>query len=141
MPKYYCHECSIKRKLLDENYPLTNLTGSSDQLGKFIKHTSPTQSYDVNSIFNDKDYSDYKNYIINTLASGSVEVDDYNRKNIVYCAGKTIGFTFIKGSIQIPADAVKVVLHQDDYKIHSYPTSSIGFMNEICSNCGKSIIK
>jgi len=140
MPKYYCHECAIKLNLLSNNYPVTNFTGSSEQLRKFIKHTTPTQSYDINSIFNDKTYSNYKDYIVNTLASGSVEIDDKNRKNIVYCAGKNIGFTYISGSIQIPTDAVKVVLYHNSYKIHSYPTGSAGFVNNVCDNCGKNII-
>lgn len=141
MPKYYCHECSIKLKLLNDKYPITNFTGSSEQLEKFIKHTSPTQSYDINSIFNDKSYDNYRDYIVNTLASGSVEIDNQNRKNIIYCAGKNIGFTNISGSIQIPTDAVKVVLYQNDYKVHSYPTGSAGFVNVLCDNCGKNIIK
>jgi len=141
MTKYYCHECSIELGFLIDNAPTTNFTGSSEQLEKFIKHTTPTQSYDINSIFNDKSYSNYRDYIVNTLASGSVEIDDQNRKNIVYCAGKNIDFTNISGSIQIPTDAVKVVLHQNSYKIHSYPTGSAGFVNSTCDKCGKNIIK
>lgn len=141
MAKYYCHECSIKLGFLSDNIPITNFTGSVYQLDKFIKHTLPTQYYDINSVFDDENYSSYENYMVNTMASGSVEVDDFNRKNIVYCASKIIGFTEISGSIQIPTDAVKVVLYQNSNKIHCYSTGSVGFVNEICSNCGRSIIK
>lgn len=141
MPKYYCRECAIKRGFLNENSLITNYTGSVYQLNKFIKHTLPTQYYDINSIFDDKSYSAYEDYIVNTRALGSVETDELNRHNIVYCAGKDIGLTIISGSIQIPNDAVKVVLYQNDNKIHCYPTGSVGFLNEVCFDCGKNIVK
>lgn len=117
-----------------------NLTGSSYLLSKFYKHTLPPISNNLISVFDSSDYNDYRDYVLNTSASGSVEIDSKNRMNVVWVAGKHTGFTFQNGIPQIPNDSVKVVLHSDENKIHAYPTGSIDFSSAKCINCGRDIV-
>lgn len=116
-----------------------NFTGSQYTLRKFLKHTMPHYGMDINSVFSTTDYDTYKDYMINTQESGSVEFDKDGRKNIVWVAGYQNGITYINGVPALPNDAVKVVLPDDINKIHCYPTSSFAMSLQTCNDCGKSI--
>jgi len=82
----------------------------------------------------------YKDYIINTVASGCVEIDDRGRIDILWVAGKKTGFTFKNLIIQYPDDAVKVVHHDNVTKIHPYPTGSQSWIMQKCELCGKPVV-
>lgn len=137
--KYYCHECSVKVGYIQNINSELNFTGSSYQLDKFLKHTLPSESTGYNTVFNSKEYDDYKYGVINTMASGSVEILN-GKKNIVMAVGKTIGVAYQHGQIQYPVDAFKLVLYEDENKMHLYPSGSAGFVNTNCEKCGKPII-
>jgi len=92
MSKYYCHKCAEILDLLPANTEL-NYTGSIVQLDKFIKHTMPTASYKINSVFQTNDYDQFKNYMVNSICSGSVEIDNLGRMNIVWVAGEKTNLT------------------------------------------------
>lgn len=143
MSKYYCHVCAINLGLLSPANPETDFTGSSYQLGKFIKHTVPptTPPRKLVSYFDSKEYDDYKDYIVSATHSGSVEIDNNNKTNVILVAGKNDGFAEKSGSAIIPNDSVKVVLHTDPFKIHAFPTSSGDFSLKQCANtnCSKSV--
>lgn len=141
MSTYYCHSCAIRLRYLQPLTPETNLTGSVYSLRKYFKHTVPPASERVISVFDEPDYDTYKNYVVTTLASGSVEIDSYGRVNVLWIAGKTTGFTFINGVLQGPTDAVKVVLHTDPESIHAFPTGSVEFVAETCPECGNPIVR
>ena len=140
MSTYYCHNCGFFLGLLQPADPITNFTGSVVTLQKFFKHTVPPSGPGIISIFEQPDYQTYKDYIVNTYASGSVERDDWGRVNIVWCAGRQTGFTYVNGVLQSPTDGVKLVLHTDPARIHAYPTGSVGFASQVCANCGRPII-
>lgn len=140
MSTYYCHNCGILLGLLQPIDPITNLTGSVVTLQKFYKHTVPSSAPGIISTFEQPDYQTYKDYIVNSSASGSVERDDRGRVNIVWCAGRQTGFTYINGVLQSPTDGVKLVLHTDRARMHAYPTGSVGFAFQVCANCGRPII-
>src|SRR3972149_3632859 len=97
MPKYYCHDCMKTLGLITPMSP-TNPTATQYQLDKFLKHTTPTGNYALNSVFSDPSISAYSGYLVNAGASGCLEVDDYGRKNIVWIAGSPIGITIQGGS-------------------------------------------
>jgi hypothetical protein len=139
MSYYYCHKCGIDLGLLTPVDPIANFTGSVDTLQKFYKHTVPPSSGSIISIFDQPDYENYKNYIVNTWASGSVELDDQGRINIVWFAGCQTGLTFNNGILQGSADGVKLVLHNNPARIHAYPTGSVEFVNRCCTWCGRLI--
>ena len=142
MSRYFHHSCAM---LLGERpyspNPNFNYTGSLCTYEKYWKHTNSTASYDIVSKFDSRDYNSYKGYIVNTQASGSLEIDDHNRRNIVWAAGKRTGLTFDnRNRLIVPADAVKVVLYWDQNKVHAFPTQSSGFNTGICEYCGKPLI-
>lgn len=140
MAKYYCHECGMKLGLLIPPTSLPSLIGTSEQLVKFIKHTHPTGTYNINSVFSDPSYNKYSDYVVNTLVSGSVQIDDKGRLNVIWLAGEQTGFTFIDNQPSIPTDAVLVAWHNNKFKIHAFPLNSYTLFSEVCSVCGKSII-
>lgn len=139
MNKYYCHKCSAEKGYLNSVENL-NFTGSSYQLSKFLKHTVPSTQNGLLSVFNSGCYGQYKNYIVNTMASGSTEIDDYGRKNIVWFAGSNTGLSYRDGNLEMPIDSVKVVLSDSDSKIHAFPTSSNEIHYKKCAECRNDII-
>ncbi len=140
MCKYYCHKCAESLGYLPTNTEL-NYTGSLVQLDKFIKHTMPTASYKINSVFQTNDYDQFKNYMVNSICSGSVEIDNLGRMNIVWVAGEKTGATYLNGSFLTDNNSVKVVKSWDCNEIHGYPTSSADLELKICSNCGGKVVK
>ncbi len=92
------------------------------------------------SVFDDSTYDAYANYSVDTAVSGSVEIDDANRRNIVWVASKQVGQLFVGGVLQGGVDAVKLVLLQDATKVHTYPTSSADIHASSCADCGTSIL-
>jgi hypothetical protein len=71
MNEYYCHKCAETLGFLPTKIEM-NYTGSSVQLDKFIKHTMPSTTYKINSIFNTNDYDKFKNYIIVRIKIGTI---------------------------------------------------------------------
>lgn len=115
-----------------------NLFQNSYQLEKYIKHTAPTSaSHNFNSVFTDPSTVAYKDYIVSTVNSGSVEVDNRNSVNITWVASKDTGMSFKNGSFHSKTDAVKVVFHDNQFKIHAYPIPSTGVLRKKCNICGK----
>lgn len=137
MVNYYCHRCAVSNGIVSPEIP-DDLSGTTYKLEKYLKHTDPVQSgnYPINSLFNDPSYDSYKNYIVNTMSSGAVMVDDRGRINMFWYAGKNIGVTYHNGQFVTSGDTVKVVLHNDEYKIHAYPTKITISGTATCEICG-----
>ncbi|MCE0496576.1 MAG: hypothetical protein LV481_01330 [Methylacidiphilales bacterium] len=140
MADHYCHECALRLGLLTPVVaPTSNITGSTYQLGKFMKHTMPTNYAGVLSIFDRPEYTPYLDYTVTTAASGSVEVDAQNRVNLIWYAGKHVGMTFEDGIYYCPDDAIKVVLHHDITLVHSFSANyEFQYINR-CKNCDRYI--
>lgn len=140
MSKYYYHKCAEILDLIPANTEF-NYTGSIVQLAKFIKHTMPTASHKINSVIQSNDYNQFKNYMVNSICSGSVEIDNQGRMNIVWVAGEKTGATYLNGSFLTDNNSVKVVKSWDCNEIHGYPTSSSDLELKIYSNCGGNVVK
>jgi len=139
MPTYYCHNCAIKSGYLSNYYP-SSPVGSSYQLEKYIKHTNPDPSFDYLSVFSIPSTDEYKNYVVSASCSGSVEIDNEGRRNIIYVAGKNIGASFKKGNFQRLNDTVKVVLSTEPNRIHAFTESSTKYLTGFCSLCNRPIV-
>ena len=70
--------CVPQHLLLIGGLP-SNLSGSTYQVSKFLKHTVPSTSAQTTGVFSDPSFAAYSNYLISSSASGSVEVDDSGR--------------------------------------------------------------
>lgn len=141
MNEYYCHKCSVELGHLNTGSTQhLNFTGSTYQLDKFIKHTLPPMQSGLVSTFSDPSYSNYRNYIVNTVASGSTEFDQYGRKNIIYYAARENGVSFRDGVAQNTTDVVKVVLPHLHDKIHAYPVNSSDLITKNCKVCGTNVL-
>ena len=141
MEEFYCHECSVTLGYMNPtSMDHINFTGSTYKLDKFMKHTLPPSLAGTISVYSDPTYNNYMNYIINTAASGSTMIDQYGRKNLIWYAAEDIGITFQDSIPQATTDVVKVVLSDDDDKIHSFPINSSELVTKCCKRCGRSII-
>ena len=136
---YYCHECSVLLGILPGKIDDFNPTGSIKQLEKYYKHTVPSNDRGINSIFDLTDNKKYKDYLINTLVSGSVEIDEKDNTNVVWIAGRKTGFTLKNGKFYCKDDSVKVVYHDDKIRIHGFPTGSAKISEGFCLMCGGKI--
>jgi hypothetical protein len=114
----------------------SSLTGSKYQLDKFVKHTAPQGNYNLNSVFASSSYQSYRDWLVDATASGSLEVDDMGRHNLVYVAGEKTGVTYLNGSFHTDCNAVKVVLPYSSGSIHAFPTSSADLRTGTCPRCG-----
>lgn len=138
MSEHYCHNCSVELGVVEPEIPVT-ITGTSYQLEKYIKHTAPTGTYPINSVFSDPSYEMYRNYVVTTTMSGSAYIDDQGRTNLLYFAGKEIGATYEDGQLIVPADTVVVVFHDNKWKLHGFPVDSSKFRPSNCLRCGTPI--
>lgn len=140
MPTYWCHNCMVSASLVSVASPLS-LTSGSYMVGKYMKHTapSPNPAYKKRSIFNDPTYQAYETYIVNTAASGFLELDDAGHKNVIWLAGSTIGVYYESGSYIAPTDGVKLVFPENDQKLHAFSISSSTNKVVLCSVCGRPI--
>lgn len=132
----YCNLCSIRLGFIGSGTTLVDLTGTTYQLTKFNKHTiTPTQS-GVISVFSDPNYSGYSQHISSAMASGSTQFDWLGRMNIIWYPGKDIGVKYLN---QIPigyTNVMKVVLPNDNIKIHGYPVDMASITSGNCVSCG-----
>jgi len=133
---YYCHECAALLGWMNIQNS-QNLIATNYQLDKFIKHTTPSNYSGVVSVFDDPTYMNYATYLVNTSGSGCVEVDSTGRKSLIWVAGRNTGFTYNDGIFVRPEDAIRVVLFEDQWRIHAFPTNSIIVNSRRCFSCGK----
>ncbi len=135
MSQYFCHTCSSVLGLVIPASP-TSLTGTYYQLEKYIKHTAPTKIYAINSIFDDPTYLAYSGYIVTGTISGLMEIDDHGRKNFIWYAGERTGAEYRNGMFIVPTSGIKIVLPEDDTKLHAFPIISNPGLINYCLNCG-----
>lgn len=142
MSEYYCHACALLQSIIQPvDTSFLNLSGTSYQFDKFIKHTAPTGGYDrLLSIFNRPEYGDYFHYTVNSSLSGCAEIDVFGRTNLIWYAGKHIGITYKDSKYYCFDDAVKVVLHYDTTLIHSFPINWELLYIKRCKVCDSEIL-
>ena len=152
MSSYYCPNCTyglISGSIVDPQ--LINLSGSfaGEKLyEKYHKHVLNSGSHNINSVFTYDDfdlsspisYDEYKEYCINTAYSGSLEIDDKGRRNLVWFADKPTGETTISGSAAGHCNGIKLVLWSSSLAIHAYPTSSAVLFSASCACCGHPLV-
>jgi len=138
---YYCYDCAPAHAPSGTSIAASNLTRSVEQLKSFIRHTVPTRPYQINSVFDDPGFQKYSQYIVNSAASGCLEIDHRGRHNYVWIAGETVGATYSNGSFVTSCDAVKLVLPYDDQRVHAYPTASGDLSSRTCADCGRPVAR
>ncbi len=135
--RYFCHRCARHLGLISPVDPSALEPPTSDyQLKKFIKHSAPTREYDnTNSVFDDPSWETHKDYMVSTAASGCLEIDDRNRKNIIFFAGERTGLRYDKGSFSAVCSGIKLVFSEDSANIHQLP-SDFTPESKLCEQCG-----
>src|ERR1022692_1060757 len=142
MSTYYCRSCAIASGYIDRSLlPCVNLTGDplGYQLDKYLKHTQTGYySGGTVSLFSNPDYESYKTCVVGATISGCLEIDDSGRKNLVYWAGREIGCYYdpLSGVVKYPESGVRVVLYQNEAKIHGFTCNPTGMLVATCACCG-----
>jgi hypothetical protein len=130
----YCHPCAVSRPLLDP-LPVDPVT-SAYQLDKYAKHTRIASSHALQSVFATPSTQVYTDYVVNTLAAGAVVVDRQGRVNVIWCAGRGVGYRVERRQNVAPTDPVQVVLASDSAKVHAYTVHSSPVIGARCAGCG-----
>lgn len=138
MKKYFCHECAISNSLVTPVNPAI-LTETEYQLCKIIKHTAPLKSYQLNSVFDDPTIKVYREYMVNTSASGYLEIDDLGRKNLIWFAGSRAGAEYRNDVFVAPDDGIKLVCPENEAKAHAFPIAGSPHLCITCASCGKAL--
>jgi hypothetical protein len=142
MSTYYCRSCAIALGHIDRSLlPSVNLTGDASgyQLYKYLKHTSTGYYYGgAVSLFSNPDYENYKTYVVGATISGCLEINDKNRKNLVFWAGQQIGCYYdpTSGAVVYPESGIRIALYQDEAKIHGFTCDPTGMLASCCACCG-----
>jgi hypothetical protein len=135
MSVFYCRECGAKNGLLNTATGF-NPTGSPYQRVRFIKHTTPTGIYPINSVFDDPSFTGYSGYLASAITLGCLEVDNWGRSNRVWDAGKRVGQTLDPNAAPRPDSAVKAVLPYSPTAVHAFSTASDLISSGRCASCG-----
>ena len=133
---YYCNECArILGEL--ESFDAGSVLGTTYQQDKFSKHTVPSTSYPLASVWLDPSTSAYEAHIVSAATSGSLEIDEHGRKNLIVFAGRTVGALYANGRFVLDQNSVKVVRYSESGEIHAYPIGSAGANRAVCVRCGR----
>jgi hypothetical protein len=130
----YCHRCAAALGYLQDMYTSDPLR-SPYQLEKFIKHTVPL-THPFASVFNSTSTGQYANYVVDTAASGAVELDARGRRNFIWLAGHPTGFSYRDGVLIGPTDGVKLVLSSEETRAHAFPVRAAELVTRMCTRCG-----
>ena len=135
MSAYYCIPCARAMGHLS-GLQTSSLLGSTYQHDKFAKHTAPSTCYQVASVFRDPSTAAYSAYFVSASTSGTLEIDDIGRKNLIVFAGKTVGARYDVGQFVLDQQSVKIVNYSDQQRIHAFSVSSSGAGSQVCARCG-----
>ncbi len=148
MSVYFCPICTygiISGSIVDPRAcNLSDSFAGYSLYNKYRKHVLNEGSYSVNSVFTYDNfdinapikYQEYENYCFQTAVSGSLEIDNNGRRNLVWYAQKPTGELTLNGSSCGHLDSVKLVLWFCEEMIHAYPTSSQALFSNRCASCG-----
>ncbi len=137
----HCSECARKNHGFNPtSYDTINFTGSSYLHGKYLKHTQFNSGSGVISVYTSSDYADYRNCILISIHSGSVDITNGIAVSVVWNAYQHLGDTSINGVQLHQCFENKVVKLDDLSKVHGYCTNSFTSPTGYCVDCGKLIL-
>lgn len=80
----------------------------------------------------------YQDFMGDAVYSGSLEVDDQNRKNLIVLSNTDTGVNFQSGSFEASCSGVKVVLSEVSGYVHEFPFNTIA-ESQVCAICGRRV--
>ena len=140
MDGLHCSECAQKNHGFNPSiFNTINFTGSSYLLGKYNKHTVFNSGSGVISVYTSSNYTDYRNCLLISIHSGSVDIRNGTADSVVWDACQYLGDTYINGVYSHRCFENKVVKLYDLSKVHGYCTNSFSTTTNRCVDCGKAI--
>ena len=141
MTDYYCPNCATMNGL-KSGIDTSDVLGTSYQQGKHRKHTVPSTSHPVQSVFDSSSTQYYEDCIQEAIFKGFVEIDDHGRKNVLFCpsTGGDVGSKYKWGKLATRVDTVVVVNTSAPSEIHPFLTNSSHFSTQACEKYGGSLL-
>lgn len=112
--------------------------GTPYQKDKREKHTSPSTSYDFQSVFDDTSREGYRKRVREALQKGAIEETSCGT-NAVYCPStqSEIGSAYHRTDLIDRGDTVVVVKSTESRKLHGMVGASSNYSDRTCANCGR----
>jgi len=139
MTIYYCRDCAKHKDMLGAPPIKEDLTDNKYKLDKYVKHTVSSSHGSYRTVFCGVASESYQHNVFTAVASGHVQVDRFDRVNMVWIASGTTGFAVQGGRYVCSLGAVKAVCHWDARKVHGFPIHSAEIESATCARCGRSI--
>ena len=117
--------------------PTTDLLATEYQRQKHRKHTTPSSSHTVQSVFDDPSEEYYRQTIQEAYKLGAMEVTSRGT-DILFCPSTQSSFGFKQrwGSHLGRQDTVRVVKSTDALQVHAFLNASSDHSSHRCDACG-----
>ena len=133
---YHCAKCT-DAKGLRPSAPSTDFLLTSYQRDKHTKHTVPSSSHTVQSVFDDPSEAYYQQTLLQAYRYGALEATSRGT-DILFCPStqSTVGYKQQWGTHVARQDTIRVVLSSDSVKVHAFLNASSDHTQHRCGTCG-----
>jgi len=137
---FYCTRCADKLGL-KPLMPTLDLLGSTHQRDKHEKHTKPSTSHRVQTVFDNNSTQYYEECIREAFEHGTVQIESRGT-NIIFCPStqSTLGSKYKWGEYACKQDTVIVVKTSEPHGVHAFLTASSQYQNQRCDQCGNTVL-
>ena len=137
---FYCARCAGEFRLRPP-MPTLDLLGSPHQLDKYEKHTKPSSSYGVQTVFDSNSTQYYEECIREAFEHGAVQIESRGTNIIFYPSTQsTLGSKYKWGEYACRQDTVIVVKTSEPHRVHAFLTGSSEYENQRCVQCGNPVL-
>lgn len=138
MSAIFCPPCADELGKRREWWETADPLNSSYQEDKREKHTSPSTSYEFQSVFDENSEEYYRKCVQEALQEGAIE-ETPRGTNAIYCPStqSVIGSAYGRTNLIDRRDTVVVVKSTESQKLHPMVGASSDFSDRSCANCGR----
>ena len=117
------------------------MLGSEYQRAKHKKHTLPSSSHPLQTVFDSNRTAYYDDCIRETYARGALEIDSRGT-NLIFCpsTGSDIGSKYKWGKEASRQDTVIAVKTSDPTGVHAFLKASSQYSAVRCTRCGEPVL-
>jgi hypothetical protein len=114
---------------------------STYQRDKYEKHSKPSSSHHVQTVFDNSSTQYYEDCIREAVERGAVQVESRGT-NVIFCpsTGRAIGSKYKWGQYADQQDTVVVVKTSDRGGVHAFLKASSQYSGQKCARCGGPIL-
>ena len=138
--EYFCPGCADQlgiRPTMTTFDPV----GSSCQRENYEKHTIPSSSHPLQTVFDNTSTQYYEDCIREAIKRGIVQRETRGT-NVIFCptTGSAIGSKYKWGKYANQQDTIIVVKTSDPNGVHAFLKASSQYSHQQCAHCGVNIL-